>query len=56
MMLPAIYIEFGELAHRLGVRNIKELPGCWEYQIDEQWWMAVRLMAMHPTSRPSERA
>src|SRR3990167_1705130 len=41
MMMPAVYVEFGELAHRLGVRNIKELPGCWEYQIDEQWWMAV---------------
>lgn len=30
-----------ELATALGVRAIHRLPGCWEYQIDEQWWIAI---------------
>ena len=30
-----------ELALALGVRSIKDLPGCWEYQIDEHWWIAL---------------
>lgn len=30
-----------ELANHLGVANIKELPGCWEYQLDEAWWFAM---------------
>ncbi len=26
---------------RLGVTGIDKLPGCWEHQIDDQWWVAV---------------
>lgn len=30
-----------ELATTLGARNIKDLPGCWETQIDGRWYVAV---------------
>lgn len=30
-----------ELALALGVKSISKLPGCWEYQIDERWWIAA---------------
>jgi hypothetical protein len=29
------------LCHALGVVNIKDLPGAWEYRIDDQWEIAV---------------
>jgi hypothetical protein len=29
------------LAGVLGVENITALPGCWEHQIDDQWWLAL---------------
>lgn len=25
----------------LGDRNLRELSGCWERQLDEQWWIAL---------------
>lgn len=25
----------------LDVRNIKDLPGCWEHTIDDQWFVAI---------------
>ena len=37
----AAYAKVGELAQALGVRNINELEGCWEHQINDQWWIAV---------------
>ena len=30
-------VLIAELAKKLGVSNIKALPGCWEHQIDEHW-------------------
>ena len=30
-----------EMSDRLKVYRIGDLPGCWEYQIDEAWWIAV---------------
>jgi hypothetical protein len=30
-----------ELAERLGVSKINELPGCWEHRVDEHWWIAL---------------
>lgn len=30
-----------ELATALGVSKIGNLPGCWEHQIDDQWWISV---------------
>lgn len=30
-----------DLAVSLGITNIKDLPACWEYDIDEHWFVAV---------------
>ena len=30
-----------DLALALGAERICELPGCWEHQVDEQWWIAM---------------
>ena len=30
-----------EMCFRLGVREIDNLEGCWECQIDDDWWIAV---------------
>ena len=35
------FAKLGELGCALGVKNINKLPACWEFQIDEQWWIAV---------------
>jgi len=29
------------LALATGAKSIVDLPGCWEHQIDAQWWVAV---------------
>jgi hypothetical protein len=29
------------LASVLGVANVTMLPGCWEHQVDSQWWFAL---------------
>jgi hypothetical protein len=39
------------LADALGVRDICNLPGCWEHQVDEQWWIAVN--GRRSPSKPS---
>lgn len=39
--LSEAFMELVKLTRVLGVKNIKELPGCWEHQIDVQWWVAV---------------
>lgn len=42
--IPAICEPFGfigKLAAVLGVRDINQLPGCWEHAIDEHWWIAI---------------
>lgn len=41
MRMSVAFHEIVELALRLGVRRINELPACWEHQVDEQWWVAV---------------
>lgn len=30
-----------ELTHALSVRDINQLVGCWERQVDAQWWIAL---------------
>jgi hypothetical protein len=30
-----------DLALSLGVRSIKDLPACWEHQVDEYWFIAI---------------
>ncbi len=36
-----VFAEVAELANRLGVTNIKDLPGCWEYDLANGWKVAV---------------
>lgn len=36
-----VYALTLELATTLGAKNIKELPGCWEYQIDDAWRVSI---------------
>lgn len=35
------FYELMKLGSRLGVSNINELPGCWEHQVNEHWFIAV---------------
>ena len=39
--LTQAFSEIAGLAKRLGIASIKDVDGCWEYQIDSAWWMAV---------------
>lgn len=34
------FAEIVKLCEVLDVHHINQLPGCWEYQVDEQWWIA----------------
>lgn len=40
-MISEVFAEAVELATRLGVERIDRLPGCWEVQVDKQWWIAM---------------
>jgi hypothetical protein len=40
MRVPALFKELCEYGLALGMKNISELPGCWEQKIDENWWIA----------------
>jgi len=35
------FAAIAELALSLGASRICDLPGCWEHQIDAQWWVSV---------------
>lgn len=35
------FVRLMELGFALGVRDINKLPGCWELQVDDNWWIAV---------------
>src|SRR5262245_31738092 len=35
------FVAVADLAAALGVSNINRLPGCWEYDVDEQWRIAL---------------
>ena len=39
--LPEVFVLTAELATKRGARSIKDLPGCFEMQIDERWWVAI---------------
>jgi len=39
--IPEAFLKICELGHALGMRNIKDLPGCWEHQVDDHWWIAT---------------
>lgn len=36
-----LFVAIAEYATRHGAQSIKDLPGCWEVQIDARWWIAV---------------
>lgn len=38
--MPHAYKALVEVALASGARDIRSLPGCFEYQIDARWWMA----------------
>ena len=37
MKVSEIFHLIAELALKLGIKSIKDLSGCWEYQIDDRW-------------------
>lgn len=39
--IPAVFDETIKLALALGASSIKDLPGCWECEVDDQWWVAI---------------
>jgi hypothetical protein len=49
-----------EMCDRLGVQGIGSFPGCWEYEIDKHWWVAVNghtepVKALSPTDVKYDR-
>jgi len=41
MKTSAVFLEVINFAEALGVHDICHLPGCWEHQVDEHWWIAA---------------
>jgi hypothetical protein len=39
--LSEAFLEIANLGFRLGIESINKLPGCWEHQVDQHWWIAV---------------
>ena len=39
--MATLFTAIMEYAEAKGVSKINALPGCWEVQVDEQWWFAV---------------
>lgn len=39
--ITSAFVKIAELGIVLGVRGIKDLPGCWEHQMDEHWRIKV---------------
>lgn len=39
--LPEVFAKLLELSGLLGVRSIKDLPGCWEPELPRGWKVAV---------------
>jgi hypothetical protein len=39
--VSAVFAGIVELAIAKGAQSIRDLPGCWEMQIDAEWWVAV---------------
>ena len=40
-VLTDIYCTVAELALAMGARDIGRMPGCWEVDLDEGWYLAV---------------
>jgi len=41
MIVSELFSRACALAIALGMKELNKLPGCWEHQIDERWWMAL---------------
>lgn len=39
--VPVVFAKLLELSELLGVRSIKDLPGCWEPELARSWRVAV---------------
>lgn len=39
--VPEAFAVVCAMAARLGLSNINELPGCWEHQVNADWWIAL---------------
>lgn len=39
--ITRVFGEIINLCAALGAENINELQGCWEYQVDDQWFIAL---------------
>lgn len=40
MKVAALFNELCEFGMALGMKDLNQLPGCWEQQVDEHWWIA----------------
>ena len=41
MQLPVCLLKIADLALALGVESYNTLPGCWEHQMDEHWFIKI---------------
>lgn len=48
-VIPDAYYAVCVLAHRLGVTDLHKRRSCWEFQVDEHYWLAF-----NPTDIPRE--
>jgi hypothetical protein len=39
--MSEVFFEIVQLGMAAGAERINELPGCWEYQVSDGWWIAV---------------
>jgi hypothetical protein len=39
--ISAVFMGIANLATAMGIEKINEIPGCWEHQIDEKWWVSL---------------
>ena len=35
------FLAIIDWATSLGAKHIKDLPGCWEHDLGDQWWIAI---------------
>ena len=41
MKIPDLMVYVADFALARGAASIKDLPGCWESDVDGHWWLAV---------------
>lgn len=41
MKICRVFGTVVEFAYALGARDLKALPGCWESEVDDHWWVAI---------------